>query len=107
MTPEELSRTIEFLIQHQAQFSIHLDKLGERMEQLGHRMDQLNARVQDLAAHQKEASLCQQRDIEWSKGLFSRIAELVEIQSHRLNLQDRILQENEEATSRSTAYRRK
>ena len=77
MTPEELNRTIEFLVQHQAQFSIQLDKLGERM-------DQLTVLVDDLAANQKEASLRQQRDIEWSKGLFSRITELVEIESHRL-----------------------
>ena len=107
MTPEELNRTIEFVVQHQAQFSIHLDELqrrmdqvGQHMDQLGQRMDQLTIRVDDLAAYQKEASLRHDRDIEWARGLFSRITELVEIQSPHGSRQDFAAEWR--STSRST-----
>ena len=83
MTPEELNRTVEFLIQHQAQFSVRMDQLAEHMDQ--------------LTFHVTEGSVRHERDFEWSKGLLSRIFELAEMQSSRLHLQDRILQQNEEA----------
>src|SRR5262245_17420031 len=71
MRPEELNRSMEFLVQHMEQMSVHMDQLSVHMDQLSEHMDQLARR--------------QERDFEWSKGLFERIADVVEVQSRRLN----------------------
>ena len=85
MTPEELNRTIEFLVRHQAQFSVDLQRDHEMLNRGFAEMFKGFAEVQtslkSLAGMQMEMALNDRR-----------IAELIEIQSQRLDRLDRILE---------------
>ena len=74
MTPEELNRTIEFIIQHQAKIEVSLDR--EREERQA-RMAEQQAR---MAEHQEMT-----RNI---ASLQARVVELIEIGSRRLDRND-------------------
>jgi hypothetical protein len=83
MTPEEIGRTIEFLIQHAATFSVGMEELKLRQEEF--------ARRQELD-HQfmKEALM----DLTKSTAQFQLWAsELTAIESRRLDEHDRLHQD--------------
>ena len=67
MTPEELDRTIDFLVRHQAQFSVDLQVLNRGMTEL-------QTSMKKLAGIQIEMTLNHRR-----------IAELIEIQAERMD----------------------
>ncbi len=81
MTPEELNRMIEFIIQHQANLEISLDR--EREERLAR-----------AAEHEQRAAQHEQRTDEHQQmtrniaSLQARVVELIEIQSRRLDRND-------------------
>jgi len=105
MTPEELNRTIEFLVRHQAQFSVDLERDHEMLNrgftemhtgfaetrngfvemhrgfaEMHEAISDLKNSMKGLAGVQKEMALNHQR-----------IAELIEIETQRLDRIDRIL----------------
>jgi hypothetical protein len=49
MTPEEINKTIDFLIQHAATFSAQMDELKLRQEEFARRQEQDYKLVVDLA----------------------------------------------------------
>ncbi len=71
MTPEELDRTIEFLVRQQAQFSIDLQR---DHEVLYRGMTELQISMRQLAGMQIETAVNHRR-----------IAELIEIQADRMD----------------------
>ena len=109
MTPEEMNRAIEFLIQHSAQFSVQMEQLrthheqfSGHMEQLRLRQEQFSGHMEQFQLHQEEFAVRQDRDHEMlirgladlreSTGRFQVWAtELLAIQSKRLDRHDRIL----------------
>ena len=72
MTPEELDRTIEFIIQHQAHVSANLDELSTQLKK----------------EHRQRLKLQ-----EWSMDLHRRLAELLEHQSRRLDWSEQFIQD--------------
>ena len=89
MTPEELNRTMEFIVEHQAKFSADLG---------------------DLTAYFKQFSERQEQDREdrikfenWSKGITTQVVKLLEYQSGRLDWNDK---EAREARKRHEELRR-
>jgi hypothetical protein len=79
MTSEELNRTMEFIVQQNAQFSVNMDQLFRGMDQLFRGMDHLSRGLNDL----KEQTA---RFESWA-------AEVVAIQSRRLDQNERQLEE--------------
>jgi len=81
MTPEEMNRAIEFLIQHSAQFSVQMEQFQLRQEEFAVRQDRDHEMlIRGLA------------DLRESTGRFQVWAtELLAIQSKRLDRHDRIL----------------
>jgi hypothetical protein len=49
MTPEEINKTIDFLIQHAATFSTQMDELKLRQEEFAKRQEQDHKFILDLA----------------------------------------------------------
>jgi len=95
MTPEEMNRAIEFLIQHSAQFSVQMEQLRTHHEQFSGHMEQLRLRQEEFAARQDrdhEMLIRGLTDLRESTGRFQVWAtELLAIQSKRLDRHDRIL----------------
>jgi len=83
MTPEELNRTIEFIIQSQA-------RLAAAQEQ--DRQDRQQEREELLAADEKERQNRIQFE-EWGKRLFKQMADLFEHQSQRMDYLDKLYAE--------------
>jgi chromosome segregation ATPase len=73
MTPQEMERTITFMLEHQAQFDIRLEKLLEQQAQLTVRLDKLAESVEGL--HKSQATLT-----ESMLGLAGVMQELMEAQ---------------------------
>jgi hypothetical protein len=78
MTPDELQRSMDFILRHQAQFAVNMDQLATRMDQLGTRVDQLTS------------ALGQERDFRIQgdaqlEALIVQLAEIARIQSSRLD----------------------
>jgi len=73
MTPEELDRTIDFLVRQQAQFSVDLQR---DHEVLNRGITELQTSMKKLAGMQIEMTLNHRR-----------IAELIEIQAERMDQQ--------------------
>ena len=44
MTPEEVNRTIEFLLEHSAQFTVHMDQLRLRQEKFAKQQEEIAKR---------------------------------------------------------------
>ena len=88
MTPEELNRMIEFIIQHQANLEISLDR--EREERLARAAEH----ERRAAAHEERTAAHEQRTDEHQQmtrniaSLQARVVELIEIQSRRLDRND-------------------
>src|SRR5215469_4190926 len=76
MTPEEINKTIDFLIQHAATFSAQMDELKLRQEEFAKRQEQDHKLIVDLA---KQTAQFQA----WA-------AEVVSIESRRLDEHDRL-----------------
>ena len=76
MTPEEVHRTVEFLIQHAATFSAQMDELKLRQEDFAHRQEHDHKYLVDLT--QQTA-----RFESWA-------AEVMAIESRRLDKHDRL-----------------
>ena len=109
MTPEEMNRAIEFLIQHSAQFSVQMEQLRTHHEQFSGHMEQLRLRQEQFSGHMEQFRLRQEEfaarqdrdhemlirglaDLRESTGRFQVWAtELLAIQSKRLDRHDRIL----------------
>jgi len=109
MTPEEMNRAIEFLIQHSAQFSVQMEQLRTHHEQFSGHMEQLRLRQEQFSGHMEQFQLRQEEfaarqdrdhemlirglaDLRESTGRFQVWAtELLAIQSKRLDRHDRIL----------------
>ena len=87
MTPEELNRTIEFLVQHQAQFSVQLERNQEMLTngfaEMQKGMAELQKSMKVLAGVQSEMA-----------SNHRRIADLFEIQSRRIDRHDEAYLEN-------------
>ncbi len=82
MTPEEINKTIDFLIQHAATFSAQMDELKNRQEEFARRQEQDHKLIIDMA---KATAQFQS----WA-------AEVVSIESRRLDEHDRL---HEDATA--------
>jgi hypothetical protein len=83
MTPEEINKTIDFLIQHAATFSAQMDELKLRQEEFAKRQEEF-ARTQ-----QQDHKLIM--DLAKSTAQFqSWAAEVVSIESRRLDEHDRL-----------------
>jgi hypothetical protein len=68
MTPEQIERTFEFILQHQAQTAVHLESVTSRL-------DRMAARHLDMQV------------------LLVKMTELAEIQSQRIDRNDAALEE--------------
>ena len=87
MTPEEINRTIEFLIQHSATFSAQMDELRLRQEALT-RQQEAFARQQERDHKSLDRSLA---DLTLQTARFeSWASEVVAIESRRLDEHDRL-----------------
>jgi len=54
MTPEEIERTMDFILRSQADSVIRMDRMEERMEAADKRMEAADKRFQDRADHLQE-----------------------------------------------------
>ena len=61
MTPEEMNRAIEFLIQHSAQFSVQMEQLRTHHEQFSGHMEQLRLRQEQFSGHMDQLRLRQEQ----------------------------------------------
>jgi|GEM_PF-1958134 len=52
MTNEEMQNTIQFILNHQAQLTINLDKFGERLDSIGERLESIGEKVDKIAEAQ-------------------------------------------------------
>jgi O-methyltransferase involved in polyketide biosynthesis len=86
MTPEDINRTIEFLIQHAARFSAQMDELRLRQEDFARRHEDFARRHEH--DHKFLVDLTQQtaRFESWA-------AEVMAIESRRLDEHDRLQQD--------------
>jgi hypothetical protein len=75
MNPEEISRTIEFIIQHQAQTAIQMEQFSAQLKE----------------EHEKRIEFQ-----EWSIDLHWRVAELLDHQSRRLDWFQQFMRETRE-----------
>jgi hypothetical protein len=75
MNPEELSRTIEFIIQHQAQTAIQMEQFSAQLKE----------------EHEKRIEFQ-----EWSIDLHRRVAELLDHQARRLDWFQQFMRETRE-----------
>jgi hypothetical protein len=80
MTPQELERTLDFILQHQAKTAVHLERLAERQSE----MQSMLARITELAQVQSQR-LDRHGEMEF---LVARISELSQLQSQRLDRHD-------------------
>src|SRR5262249_32169048 len=76
MTPEEINKTIDFLIQHAATFSAEMDELKLRQEEFARRQEQANKIIPAVAKATAQFQA-------WA-------AEVVSIESRRLDEHDRL-----------------
>jgi hypothetical protein len=76
MTPEEINKTIDFLIQHAATFSAQMDELKLRQEEFAKRQEQDHKFILDLAKSTAQFQA-------WA-------TEVVSIESRRLDEHDRL-----------------
>jgi hypothetical protein len=70
MTPQEIERTLEFIVEHQAQAAVHIQRLAENQAQAA-------THVQRLAERQGEM-----------QSMFGLMTELAAVQSQRLDRHD-------------------
>src|SRR5262245_47435235 len=88
MTPEELNRTIEFLVKHQAQFSVDLQRDHEMLNRGFDEMRKGFAEIRkDVAELQKSIKSVARLQTEMAVN-HRRVAELIEIESERLDRND-------------------
>jgi hypothetical protein len=94
MTPEEINRTIEFLIQHAATFSAGMDALKLRQEEFARRQEESASRQEDFfLRHERDHALLREALMDLSKSTArfeSWAAEVVAIESRRLDEHDRL-----------------
>ena len=69
MTPEELNRTMEFIVASQAQITASLDRTTDRLDRTTDRLDRTTATVDRITAAQEE-------DRRENKKMFKRLADL-------------------------------
>ena len=92
MTPEERQRAMDFIVEHMARFATNMDQLDAKMKELGASFEQ-----------ERQERLKDQPRIARVEAAFVRIAELVEIESARLDSHEReffaLMNEHEETRS--------
>ena len=95
MTPEEINRTIEFILQQSAQFSVQMGQLSDRMDQISGHMGQLSVHMDQLSGHVDQVSGHVDQiafgltDLRHSTARFeSWAAEVMAMHSTRLDRQD-------------------
>jgi hypothetical protein len=70
MTPEQIQRTMDFIVQNHANAMIRMDRFDEELREQKKRVDQLTSSVSALTDH--------------NNGVFHMIAEILASQSERL-----------------------
>jgi hypothetical protein len=93
MTPEEVDRNINFLLNHQAQLAVNVDRLSTTVGQLTTTVDQLAGEVTDLVSIVKT-------DHSDVRALIAELAEIVRLQSRRLDRCEKSIEDHEERIKR-------
>jgi hypothetical protein len=91
MTPDELNRTIEFLVRHQAKFSVDLQRDHEILNRA---IGEMQSGFAELRSMHREMAVDRHR-----------IVELIEIESHRLDRHDEMLAHHDEMLGRHDEMR--
>ncbi|HEY2379787.1 MAG TPA: hypothetical protein VGK48_01275 [Terriglobia bacterium] len=86
MTPEEIHNTIEFLIQHSANFSVHMEELRLRLEELGNRQQDFARRQERDHEFLMEVTKSTAQFQSWAADVFA-------IESRRLDERDQLHQD--------------
>jgi uncharacterized protein Smg (DUF494 family) len=89
MTPERIERTCEFILQHQAQTAVHLDRIADRLDRLAARHIDMQALLLKMTELAEVQSRCMDRNdaaLEefrvWQQEALSRLDQIL----HRLPL---------------------
>ena len=98
MTPQELERTLDFILQHQAKTAVHLERLAERQGE----MQSMLALITELAQVQSRR-LDRHDEMEF---LIARITELSQLQSERLDRHDEMFQSMRESFDSAQVWQR-
>ena len=98
MTPEQIDRTFQFILEHQAQATINIERASADIQKLSANIQQLSAytqrlsdTTQQLSANTQQLSaafLSEQTRTQHMGSLLVTMTELVQIQSRRLDGHD-------------------
>src|SRR5262245_55325280 len=91
MTPEELNRTMDFILRQQAQFSVDMQKVSENLQQFSAKVEQLSTRVEQLATVVERNHETMMRGFAETRGFTRelaanqlRLGKILDIQSRRM-----------------------
>jgi hypothetical protein len=90
MTPEELNRTMEFIVASQAQITASLDRTTVRLDRTSASLDRLEAAQEEDRRESKAATTRHERMLKQLADLQAQQADLLVHQSERMDRLDRV-----------------
>jgi hypothetical protein len=90
MTPEELNRTMEFIVASQAQTTVTVDKISASLDKTNASLDRTNASLDRLEAAQEEDRRENKKMLKRLADLQAQQADLLVHQSQRMDRLDKV-----------------